>query len=63
MARIAELFAQALGSARLASRLLALEEAARICDQLAKAGTWEHTLGAAECANRIRSKLNGKTQG
>lgn len=63
MRKIAELFVQAQFAARAAARIHGLEEAASICDELARHGTWEHTLGAAECANRIREKIGKRPIG
>lgn len=63
MRKIADLFAQSQNAARAGARIHALEEAARICDLIGMAGSPEHILGAAECASRIRSRLNGKAGG
>lgn len=57
--QLAELLAGALEAARIEGRIEGLQQALHVCDHLAKTGNWDHTLGAAECATRLRAMLEG----
>lgn len=57
MLQIASLFTKALAQARMEGRDAGILHAIKLCDELARSGSWEQTVGAAECSTRLRAAL------